>query len=92
MEPEAPIEAPPIEAVEEEVEEIDEIAEQLAVLGIVTEERHTEILQEVQSCRNQLESLSRTEQPENPMLTQIAESLIQLRAELESLKSSMIRD
>jgi DNA repair ATPase RecN len=83
------IEVTPVGAVIEESEEIDEIAEQLAAQSLIGDERHAEILQEIQTCKIQLESLSQTERAENPLLTQIAESLSQLRAEMESLKSSM---
>jgi hypothetical protein len=78
---------PPVEASMDEADEIDEIAEQLAVAEIISEERHAEILGELESCRNQLVSLSQTERAENPLLAQIAESLNNLRAEVDSLKS-----
>jgi hypothetical protein len=71
--------APVIEEVEleEEAENIDELAEQLAVHQIISEERHQEILEEVAQCRDGLRELRERNQipTESPayqaMLTQM---------------------
>lgn len=74
-------------------DDVDEIAESVAVLSIVTEERHAEILEEINQCRNQLENLSTICQAqstaENPLLAQMMAEIQRLAAQLESLKSSM---
>jgi hypothetical protein len=77
------------ESPDEIEDDIDELAEALAVHSIISEERHDEILERVDECRMQLESLSTTGTAESPLLTQIMSQLVEIRAELMNLKSSM---
>jgi hypothetical protein len=81
---------PIIDEIEDTADEIDEISEQLAVAQIISDERHTEFLEKVDTCLNRLESLSTTQSTaENPLLTQILAELATTRGELANLKSSM---
>jgi hypothetical protein len=77
------------ESPEEIEDDIDELAEALAVHSIISEQRHEQILEEVAACQTQLETLSTSPQTENPLLTQITTQLAEIRAELLILKSSM---
>jgi hypothetical protein len=83
---------------EEEVEQIgddvDEVAEALAVHSIVSEERHDEILVRVESCQLQLEALSSRMEAlspsmENPILARLLETVSELKGQIESLRSSV---
>jgi hypothetical protein len=86
-------ESPAIEEIVEDIsdteDDIDELAEALAVHSIISEERHDEILERVDECRNRLEVLLPMTQAENPLLSQILSEMTAIRAELMSLKSSM---
>ena len=70
----------PVEEVEEVTDEIEDVSEQLALHSIISEERHNEILERVDECRNRLEQLSATESP----------SVAALQAEVQTLRSEMI--
>jgi len=76
------------DAIEETAEEIDEITEQLVAHSIMSEERHEEIIEKVDECLSRLESSSATAGAENPMLAQLLNQLIEIRAEVTALKSS----
>lgn len=77
-----------LESTDDVVEDIDELAEQLAVHQIISEERHEEILQGVAECQKTLETLSGV-QTENPILTTIMNQLIEMREELIILRLSL---
>lgn len=77
------------ESPQEIEDDIDELAEALAVHSIISEERHDEILTEVAACQTRLEQLSTVGTAESPLLTQIIAELATIRGELQSLKSSM---
>jgi hypothetical protein len=76
---------------EEEIEEILTVSEELALHSIISEERHEEILEEVEQCRTQLESLSMGESPTlaaiQTQLTAIHAELMNQRAELEAMRT-----
>lgn len=82
--------APVVDAIEIEAEEIDEVSEALAVMGIISEERHNQLLEEVNQCRDLVVSLStKVQTEESPTLTMILERLMQIQIELADLKKSM---
>jgi archaellum component FlaC len=87
---------PVIAAVQEDIDDVDELSEQLAAHSIMSEERHDEILERVDQCQSRLEQLSTelqklrtSETAESPVLSQIQAALESLRTEVASLKSSM---
>jgi hypothetical protein len=84
----APIEAE-IELAEELTDEVDEVAEALAAHDIISEERHEEIINEVNECRLKLEQLSTAERAENPILSRIQEEVRQTREQVAALASSL---
>lgn len=99
----APVPAVAVEAevedAEEQAEDIDELAEQLAVHQIISEERHQEILEEVGRCeegleriRNQQQSMNQTESPAAQAtlteLTLLRERMDRIEATLTQLAAS----
>lgn len=78
-----------LEAIDETEDEIDELTEQLVAHQIMSEARHEEIIERVNECHQLLENSSETSGAENPILTQVLNQLIEIRAELATLKSSM---
>jgi hypothetical protein len=97
MSPE-PVPAAEIEDELEVVDEgIDEVSEMLAVHSIVSEERHGEIIEGVEQCRESLQAIeSQLQQsPASPSMelllertAQIAERLTNLETEVRSLRQS----
>ena len=89
----ARIEAGCEEEVEQIGDDVDEVAEALAVHSIISEERHDEILERVEICQSRLEVLSTQVQAispssaENPTLARILEQLGELKGRVESLQS-----
>lgn len=80
-----------IDDIEEATEDIDELSEQLAVHSIISEERHDEILARVDECNQTIQTLSsQVTQGESPILTQLLNQMIETRAELATLRSSLI--
>ena len=77
------------EDLEEATEDVDELVSTLAAHATLSETRHTEILERIDQCRTISERLSATSGAENPMLTQLLNQMVELRAELSTLKSSM---
>ena len=75
-----PIQTPTVEETEEE---LDLITEQVAVSNIENEERHDEIMEVLQLCRQRLESSSTNE---SPILNQIQADLVEIKAELLRLR------
>ena len=74
---------------EETIEETDELIERLDSLETISNTRHGELLERLESCRSNLERLSTESTAENPRLSELAATLGEIRAELSSLKSSM---
>lgn len=80
----------PDEQVVDAIEETDELIERLTALEAKTDTQHTELIERLEACRNQLEQSSTVmATAENPLLTQALASLQEIKAELTSLKSSM---
>src|SRR5579864_346728 len=84
------------EVIESEAQDIDELAEALAVQSIVTEEQHSEIMRELSEWRQQWEvlspmiaQLSGQEASQNPTLERLLTEMGQMRGQLESLRLSM---
>jgi hypothetical protein len=87
---------PPSEAavIEDEVsiveDEVDELQEALAVHSIMSEERHKEIIEGVQSCRESLEQIQNRlpETPgESPVLNRILEELTLIQTRLTTIET-----
>lgn len=93
----APAVAPPVEeeaeAIEEQAEDVDELAEQLAVHQIISEERHEEILSEVNQCREELGRLrdqqQSTMQTESPAAQATLTELTLLRERMDRIEASL---
>lgn len=75
--------------VEESPEEVEEDIDELLVAVQNLAGGNTRILERLETCQNRLEVLSTTATAENPVLTQVLNQLVEMRAELMSLKSSM---
>src|SRR5215469_16649891 len=72
----------PAEGSEETADEVEsdiaDLAEQLVGQAAISETRHNAILNEVTQCREQITLLSQTNQPENPLLTQLLNQMIEI--------------
>lgn len=78
------------ELIDETDEDINELQEALAVHSIMSEQRHEEILEGIEECQTRLETLSATAQTaESPILTQVLNQLVELRAEIATIRASM---
>ena len=75
--------------VEESADEVEEDIDELLVAVQNLAGGNTQILERLDTCQNRLEVLSQTATAENPVLTQVLNQLVEMRAELTSLKSSM---
>lgn len=80
--------APVTEALEDALEETDELVAQVNALETVSATRHAELLERINTCQTRLEMISSAATSENPLLTQIVSQLAEVKAELISLKSS----
>lgn len=86
---------PPPETAEEE--EIDLVAELVASESIQREEQHDEVMEGIDQCRTQLQSLtdlyqslSQSQTAENPMLADIQRQIAEVRTLQETLQRSMV--
>jgi hypothetical protein len=77
------------EAIEEEEEELDLVAQMVAEDGIVREEQHDQVMEGIAQCQSRLEALSgwirvleQSQSTENPMLTQIQQQLADLQRQM----------
>jgi hypothetical protein len=77
------------EVVEEVADEADELLDEIRALGTAQETRLSTLTENINTCRTQLERLSQIQPAENPMLTQLLNQMIEIRAELASLKSTL---
>jgi hypothetical protein len=81
----APVAAPTVETVEED---LDLVSEQVAVLDIQDEERHEQIMEVLSECREQLATLTNSSvATESPMLIQIQADLVTIKDQLAILTS-----
>lgn len=66
-------------------EEVDEVAEALAVQSIENEERHEEIISGVQECQGRLETIQNLSTAENPQIAQIQREQAEIRSRLDQI-------
>lgn len=78
-----------IDAIEDAASEIDEVSSQLTELNAQAETRHADILERLNTCLAKVETLSSSQTAENPLLTQVLNQVVELKAEILSLKASM---
>jgi hypothetical protein len=87
----APPAVPVVAVIENTEDEIDLVSEQVAVLGIEDEERHDQIMEGVNECRQRLESLSTlTQTAESPLLSEIMTEIREIRSQLSDLQKKVI--
>src|SRR6266849_4707103 len=90
--------APELQETYRTADDVQHVAEELAVHSVISEERHEEILEESEKCLTRLEVLSTEQKTENENLRSaivsemvaIAAELKALKAELKSLKQSQV--
>jgi hypothetical protein len=75
--------------VEESADEVEEDIDELLVAVQNLAGGNTQILERLETCQTRLEVLSTTATAENPVLTQMLNQLVEMRAQLMSLNSSM---
>lgn len=80
------------EEIGEEEEELDELTEMLAVHSIVSEERHDEIITGVDSCRENLATITtqlQTLGAENPSILLLLERVSAMEGKLEAITAQL---
>lgn len=73
--------------IEEVEEEIDELSEQVALDSILSEERHDEVMEGLEECRQRLERL--TTEGQNPQLEAIQAELREMRQMLHEVRTEL---
>jgi hypothetical protein len=79
-----PVETPTVDDAEDE---LDLVAEQVAISSIEDQERYEHILEEIAQCRSRLENLSASTMPESPILNQILSEILTIKVKVEKLES-----
>lgn len=77
-----------LDELEDTSDEIDELTETLIAHSILSEERHAEILQRIETCQIQLMELrANTQAAEIPALTQLLSEMGQIQGQLTALQT-----
>jgi len=78
---------PVIEETNDLANDVDELSEQFAQQAVLSETRHRELTERLESCQTSLQQYLTQQTNENPILTSLLNQLQEIRAELVTLKS-----